>query len=156
MSHIKGIYIKNFRGIKELKHFFNSEKFIVLIGRGDSGKSAILTAIQYALSPSWNISFSDLDFHNQDTSQPIEILVWLNELPPELLKEQKFGLYVENPLNEPLCLDDLNIVIKLTVNSDLEPRWTVVPRNEDVEEKQISASDRALIGLNFIGDYTDT
>lgn len=156
MSHIKGIYIKNFRGIKELKHFFNSEKFIVLIGRGDSGKSTILTAIQYALSPSWNISFSDLDFHNQDTSQPIEILVWLNELPPELLKEQKFGLYVENPLNEPLCLDDLNIVIKLTVNSDLEPRWTIVPRNEDVEEKQISASDRALIGLNFIGDYTDT
>ncbi len=156
MSHIKGIFIKNFRGIKELKYFFNSEKFIVLIGRGDSGKSTILTAIQYALSPSWNISFSDLDFHNQDTSNPIEICVWINELPGELLKEQRYGLYVENPLDEPDCRDKLSIVIKLTVNGDLEPKWTVVPRNESVDEKPISAADRALIGINYIGDYTDT
>lgn len=156
MSHIKGIFIKNFRGIKELKHFFNSEKFIVLIGRGDSGKSTILTAIQYALSPSWNISFSDLDFYNQDNTHPIEIMIWVNELPAELLKEQKFGLYVENPLDVVDCQDNLSIVIKLTVDADLEPKWTVIPRNEDVEEKQITAAERGLIGINFIGDYTDT
>lgn len=156
MSKIKGVYIKNFRGIKELKHFFNSERFIVLIGRGDSGKSTILSAIQYALSPSWNISFSDLDFHNQDTSSPIEISVWISELPKELLKEQRFGLYVENPLTDNGDPDNLSIVVKLTVRADLEPNWTVVPRNQDVDEKPISAADRALIGLNFIGDYTDT
>ncbi|MBD5329213.1 MAG: AAA family ATPase [Bacteroides sp.] len=156
MSKIKGIYIKNFRGIKELKHFFNSERFIVLIGRGDSGKSTILSAIQYALSPSWNISFSDLDFYNQDTSVPIEIMLWLTELSSELLKEQKFGLYVENPLDNHVCTEDLSIVLKLKVSADLEPKWTVIPRNKDVDEKNISASDRALLGLNFIGDYTDT
>lgn len=156
MSKIKGIYIKNFRGIKELKHFFNSERFIVLIGRGDSGKSTILSAIQYALSPSWNICFSDLDFYNQETSEPIEIMVWVCELPNELLKEQKFGLFIENPLDEHIRPDELSIVIKLTVSADLEPKWTVIPRNKDVDEKPISASDRALIGLNFIGDYTDT
>lgn len=156
MSHIKGILIKNFRGIKELRHIFNSEKFIVLIGRGDSGKSTILTAIQYALSPSWNISFSDLDFHNQDTSQPIEILVWISELPPELLKDQKFGLFVENPLEKPVSPENLTIVIKLTVDADLEPKWTVIPRNSDIDAKSISASERSLIGVNFIGDYTDT
>ena len=156
MSKIKGIYIKNFRGIRELKHIFNSERFIVLIGRGDSGKSTILSAIQYALSPSWNISFSDLDFYNQDTSEPIEIMVWVCELPSELLKVQKFGLFVENPLEEHIRPDDLSIVIKLTVSADLEPKWTVLPRNKDVDEKQISAADRALIGVNFIGDYTDT
>lgn len=155
MSRIRGIYIKNFRGIKELKQFFNTERFIVLIGRGDSGKSTILSAIQCVLSPSWNISFSDLDFYNQDTSEPIEIMAWVSELPSELLKEQKFGLYVENPLEESIQ-DNLSIVIKMTVNAELEPKWTVVPRNKDVEEKQISAADRALIGVNFIGDYTDT
>lgn len=156
MSKIKGIYIKNFRGIKKLKHFFNSERFIVLIGRGDSGKSTILSAIQYALSPSWNISFSDLDFYNQDTSEPIEIMLWLTELPSELLKEQKFGLYVENPLDNHVSAEGLSIVLKLKVSADLEPKWTVMPRNKDVDEKNISASDRALLGLNFIGDYTDT
>lgn len=156
MSRIRGIYIKNFRGIKELKQFFNTERFIVLIGRGDSGKSTILSAIQYVLSPSWNISFSDLDFYNQDTSEPIEIMAWISELPSELIKEQKFGLYVENPLDEHIKTEDLSIVIKLTISSDLEPKWTVLPRNKDVDEKAISASDRALIGLNFIGDYTDT
>lgn len=156
MSYIKGFKIKNFRGIKELKHFFNSERLIVLIGRGDSGKSTILTAIQYALSPSWNLSFSDLDFHNQDTSQPIEILVWVKELPQELLKDQRFGLYVENPLDDTDCVDNLSLVIKLTVNADLEPSWNVIPRNNDVEPKPISAAERALIGLNLIGDYTDT
>lgn len=155
MSRIQGFFIKHFRGIKSLRHIFQDERFIVLIGRGDSGKSTILTALQYALSPSWNISFSDLDFHNQDTSEPIEILVWVSELPPEFLKESKFGLFVENPLEET-DKNKLTIVIKLTVNSDLEPKWSVIPRNNDVEEKQISAADRALIGVNFIGDYTDT
>ena len=156
MSHIKGILIKNFRGIKELRHIFNSEKFIVLIGRGDSGKSTILTAIQYALSPSWNVGFSDLDFYNQDTTHPIEISVWISELPPELLKEQKFGLFVENPLEKPYSLEELTIVIKLTVDADLEPKWVVIPRNSDVDAKSISAAERSLIGVNFIGDYTDT
>lgn len=82
-------------------------------------------------------------------------MAWVSELPSELLKEQKFGLYVENPLEESIQ-DNLSLVIKMTVNADLEPKWTVVPRNKDVEEKQISAADRALIGVNFIGDYTDT
>ena len=55
MSHIKDISIQNYRGIKNLYQDFGDEKFIVLIGRGDSGKSTILSAIHAVLSP--NLSF---------------------------------------------------------------------------------------------------
>ena len=50
MSHIKDITIQNYRGIKNLYQDFGDEKFIVLIGRGDSGKSTILSAVHAVLS----------------------------------------------------------------------------------------------------------
>lgn len=99
MSHITRLSIKNYRGIKDLTHEFGNEKFIVLIGRGDSGKSTILSAIYAVLSPSWNMTFSDLDFHDQNTTVPIEIEATLKELPNELLTESKYGLYIQNDLN---------------------------------------------------------
>ena len=91
MSHIKDITIQNYRGIKNLYQDFGDEKFIVLIGRGDSGKSTILSAIHAVLSPSWNLTFTDLDFHNQDTNTPIIIEATITELPKEFLKESKYG-----------------------------------------------------------------
>lgn len=156
MSHISKISIKNFRGIRELSHEFGSEKFVVLIGRGDSGKSTILAAINAALSPSWNLSFSDLDFYNQDTSSPIEIELTIKELPLELLRDSKFGFYIQNGLDENVKSGEEFIVLKLTVDQTLEPHWVVKARTEsDNEDKPISASDRALFAVNFITDYTD-
>lgn len=156
MSHISAIKIKNYRGIKELFQNFGNEKFIVLIGRGDSGKSTILSAINAALSPSWNLAFSDLDFYNQDTSQPIEIELTIKELPAELLKEFKFGFYLQNDLAEDCKPGEEQIILKLTVDKTLEPRWVVKARPEtNNEDKPISGSDRALFAVNFISDYTD-
>lgn len=155
MSQITKISIKNYRGIKELSQDFDSTKFVVLIGRGDSGKSTILSAIYSALSPSWNMSFSDLDFYEQDTTHPIEIELNIKELPIELLKETKYGLYVQNDLSdvEP-C--DLFIIIKLTVDETLEPHWVVKARKDTGnEDKPISGVDRSLLSVNFITDYTD-
>ena len=63
MSHINRLKINNYRGIKSLYQDFGKENFVILIGRGDSGKSTILSAIHAVLSPSWNMSFSDLDYH---------------------------------------------------------------------------------------------
>lgn len=156
MSHITNLYIKHYRGINELIHDFGTEKFIVLIGRGDTGKSTILSAINAALSPSWNMSFSDLDFYNQETEHPIEIELTIKELPKEFLKESKYGLFVQNDLGEDGNLDDLTIVIKLTVDETLEPHWVVKSRDgSDIEDKPISGADRALLAVNFITDYTD-
>ncbi len=156
MSHILSISIRNYRGIKELKQIFGSEKFIVLIGRGDSGKSTILSAINAVLSPSWNMSFSDLDFFNQNIEDPIEIEVAIKELPLELLKEGKFGLYVQNDLSQSTNSDDLYIILKLTVDSSLEPHWVVKAREgADIEDKPISGVDRGHIAMNYISDYAD-
>ena len=93
MSQITRLKIDNYRGIKTLSQDFGEENLVILIGRGDSGKSTILSAIHAVLSPSWNLSFSDLDFYNQDTTSPIEIEVELSDIPLELLSERKFGLY---------------------------------------------------------------
>lgn len=156
MSHISKLRIKNYRGIKELSQSFGDEKFIVLIGRGDSGKSTVLSAVNAALSPSWNLSFSDLDFYNQDTSQPIEIELTIKELPSDLLKESKFGFYLQNDLDEDCKPGEEQIILKLTVDKTLEPHWVVKARPEtNNDDKPISGSDRALFAVNFISDYTD-
>ena len=157
MSQITDISIKNFRGIKELKQTFGCERFIVLIGRGDSGKSTLLSAIYAVLSPSWNMTFSDLDFHEQDTTYPIEIEATLRELPLELLQEHKYGLYVQNNLGENGKNDDLSIILKLTIGETLEPHWVVKARpGTGVDDKPISGTDRALLAVNYISDYTDS
>lgn len=156
MSHITKLSIKNYRGIEKLTQDFGNEKFIVIIGRGDSGKSTILSAIYAVLSPSWNMTFSDLDFYNQNTTIPIEIEVTLKELPSELLKESKYGLYIQNDLDEDVSQKELSIIVKLTVDETLEPHWVVKARvGTDIDDKSISGADRALIGVNFITDYTD-
>ena len=93
MAKIYSLSIKNFRGINEFHQVFNSD-LICLIGRGDSGKSTILEAISYVLSASWNHSFFDNDFHNCNTNSAIIIEATLKDLPPDLIREDKFGLYL--------------------------------------------------------------
>ena len=157
MSHINKLTINNYRGIQFLSQDFGKENFVILIGRGDSGKSTVLSAIQAVLSPSWNMTFSDLDFYNQDTSSPIEIEAELSDIPHELLAERKFGLYTINDLADDSCQEsDLRIIIKLSVDESLEPQWVVKARSgSDVDDKVISAQDRALFAVNVIADYTD-
>lgn len=108
------------------------------------------------LSPSWNMAFSDLDFHNQDTTQSIEIELTVKELPIELLKESKFGLYVQNDLLDGGKPEEMTIIVKLTVNETLKPHWVVKVRTDsDIDNKPISGADRALLAVNYITDYAD-
>jgi AAA15 family ATPase/GTPase len=156
MSHIKSLSIRNYRGIKSLDWTIGAERFIVLIGRGDSGKSTILSALQAVLSPSWNITFCDLDFYKQDLSNQIEIEVLVSDLPPELMKESKYGLFIENDFDSNVPANEYQIRIRLTVDDTLEPHWFVRARHgSDIEDKPISATDRALLAVNYIADYTD-
>ena len=89
---IKHISIKNFRGIKQADLTFPDEqRLICLIGPGDSTKSTVLTAIHYALWPSWNLSVSSSDFYECNTDEQICIEVSFDEYPDSFLKEQKYG-----------------------------------------------------------------
>ena len=156
---ITNLEIINFRGIKNASIVFpRDERVVCLIGAGDSTKSTILQAIEWILWPSWNLSASDSDFYECDTSSPIVLRGTFSELPERLLTEDKYGLYLRNPDvpleagrddepsdNLPVCL-----TVQLTIDNSLEPKWEVVCNRN--EPKIISLADRKSIIANKIGN----
>ena len=164
MSKIHSLSIKNFRGIKEFNHVFGSENFIVLIGRGNSGKTTILQAINLVLSPTWNVGLSDLDFYDTDVTQPIEIEATITDFPKELLTDSKYGLYIrkikDNQIVDEFLEEDNDsfvdaLSIRFKVDSSLEPKWYVFCGRDESEPKEISASDRAKFNVFMVADYAD-
>lgn len=71
IHHIK---IERFRGIRELDWRVGGD-FVCFVGPGDSTKTTILDAVEFALSPRWNIQFDDSDFYADDTLVSILITV---------------------------------------------------------------------------------
>jgi putative ATP-dependent endonuclease of OLD family len=160
LGKIIDLSIQNFRGISRFSQRFNSD-LICLIGRGDSGKTTILEAISAVLSPSWNLTFYDTDFHQCDIEKPIEIIVSLINFPSDLLRDHKYGLYSRflNPKNgdiKDVLTDGYQnvLTLKLMVDKTLEPKWTVIS-SRDQEDKPISASDRAKLNCFIVSDYVD-
>jgi len=83
MPIIKLIEIKNFRGIRELQ-WAPTPGINCLVGPGDSGKSTILTAIDFCLTARRHLQFSDSDFFNADVNQEIFIQVTIGNLTDAL------------------------------------------------------------------------
>ena len=157
---LTNIEIKNYRGIKHASVFFPLDsRIICLIGAGDSGKSTLLTAIEWALWPSWSLITTDADFYNSDTTTPIEITVSITELPKILIKEDKYGLYLRDFVKVCLGGDDeptesgiTILTIRLTIDDTLEPKWNVITNRTD--PKPISHKDRRLLSFGVVGfDY---
>lgn len=154
---LTNLEIKNFRGIKHACVFFPLDSRIVcLIGAGDSGKSTLLTAIEWALWPSWSLIVTDTDFYNCDTSSPIEITVSITELPKALMKEDKFGLYLRDFVkvclggdDEPTDTGTTILTIQLTIDDTLEPKWNVITSRTD--PKPINQKDRRLLSFGVVG-----
>ena len=162
MASIIELEIKNFRGIKNFKIIFEKGKnFVCLVGRGDSGKTTILEAISYVLSPAWNLTFYDTDFYDCDCCQNIEIEVTLINFPDELLSENRYGLWQKgyDPRSQTIS-DEIGdgklpaLSIRLTVGQNLEPKWEVV-NNRQQENKPISTTDRAKLNCFMVSDYVD-
>lgn len=166
MARIHQLKINHFRGIKQFEQCFGDTNLIVLIGRGDSGKSTILKAISLVLSPAWNNTFADTDFYNLDTTKPIEIEVSLRCVPDKLLSDAKYGLYKRLLVNgkiideisksgeEPFAQEEDILTIKLVVDDTLQPKWYVVNDREQ-DNIEISHRDRALLDMFMIADYAD-
>ena len=160
MATLYSLSIKNFRGVKEFHQYFYCKKIVCLIGRGDSGKTTVLEAISYVLSPSWNITFYDSDFYNCKTDDSIEIEATLTDLPDFFL-QGKYGLQIRGIKEDDNSLiDDFEIgeskpalTIRLEVKRDLEPVWSII--NERNEPISISGSARAKLNTFLISDYTD-
>ena len=166
MARIHQLKINHFRGIEQFEQCFGDTNLIVLIGRGDSGKSTILKAISLVLSPAWNNTFADTDFYNLDTTKPIEIEVSLRCVPDKLLSDAKYGLYKRLLVNgkiideisksgeEPFAQEEDILTIKLVVDDTLQPKWYVVNDREQ-DNIEISHRDRALLDMFMIADYAD-
>lgn len=166
MARIHQLKINHFRGIEHFEQCFGDTNLIVLIGRGDSGKSTILKAISLVLSPAWNNTFADTDFYNLDTTKPIEIEVSLRCVPDKLLSDAKYGLYKRLLVNgeiideisksgeEPFAQEEDILTIKLVVDDTLQPKWYVVNDREQ-DNIEISHRDRALLDMFMIADYAD-
>lgn len=154
---LTNIEIKNFRGIRHACAFFPLDyRVVCLIGSGDSGKSTLLAAIEWALWPSWSLIVTDTDFYNCDPTEPIEIAVSLTELPEALMKEDKFGLYLRDfgkvclgGDDEPTDTGTTILTIQLTIDESLEPRWNVITSRTD--PKPISQKDRRLLSFGVVG-----
>ncbi len=86
---IARIHIEHFRSIQKLD--FDPGPYCVLIGENNSGKSNILRALNLVLGETWPTerSFSEEDFHNQDTSKDIVIRVVFDGFIEELRNKHK-------------------------------------------------------------------
>jgi putative ATP-dependent endonuclease of the OLD family len=159
MARICELKINNFRGVKTFSAKIN-KKFICLLGRGDSGKTTLLNAISFVLSPRWNLSFTDSDFYAGDINNPIIIEVSLLDIPKKLIIDEKYGLYIRGLNSDGVIYDELQddhkeiLTIKLEVGKNLEPEWHVV--NSRQEPKKISATDRAKLNLSVVSDSVDS
>ncbi|MBQ9812783.1 MAG: AAA family ATPase [Thermoguttaceae bacterium] len=151
------ITIENFRGIKYSSVTFSqNSRLVCLIGAGDSGKSTLLTAIEWVLWPSWNLIVSDVDFYNCDTSSSIKITASISEFSEELMKEDKYGLYLRDydkmhrgGDDEPTDDGLKSITIQLTIDETLEPKWNVITNR--TEPKPIGHKDRRLFSFGAVG-----
>lgn len=162
MAKIFNLKIRNFKGIKELNHTFGPANFVCLVGRGDSGKTTILEAIEYALYPSWSPSISDNDFFDCNTSMSLEIEVTLSDVEDNLLRDSKFGLYIRglDSDGETIC-DEIKdgqeklLTILFKVEKDLEPKWFVSSHRPHQEDVRIDTNDRSGFNVFLLSDYLD-
>lgn len=89
-------------------------------------------------------------------TQPIVIEVTVGEIPGELQRTDKFGLFMRGWHPEKGLVDDPDddceqvLTIRVEVTADLEPSWTVI-KDSQPEGKRIGYQDRARLGVVRLG-----
>ncbi len=139
---IRKLIIKNFRGIRNLEWVPDDDGLICLIGHGDSTKSTIITAIEYALYPKSNLYITDIDFYQcKPVENPIEIEIVIGDLSSPKLKRdgtlsqrKSYWSATEKVLKtaseHATCESVLRI--SLQIDDSLQPFWYV--KNEGGED----------------------
>ncbi|MGO4158705.1 ATP-dependent nuclease [Cupriavidus sp. YAF13] len=164
MARICKVEIQNFRSIRSLD-WLPSAGLNCLIGPGDSGKTTILDAIDLCLGARRNVSFGDTDFFGLDVTQPIQITLTLGMLPDALKDLDAYGNYLQ-AFNIVTCLVEEEprqgletvLSLRLTVDSELEPAWSLVSRRAQAlgQERNIAWKDRLLLAPARLGTYASS
>ncbi|MNZ00273.1 recombination protein F [compost metagenome] len=164
MVQIRKVEIQNFRSIRSLI-WLPAPGLNCLIGPGDSGKSTILDAIDICLGARRNVSFGDTDFHRLDITQPILITLTLGALPDVLKDLDSYGNYLRGydaatgiVDEEPRQDAETALVLRLTVQSDLEPAWTLVSARAQAlgQERNIAWKERVTLAPARLGAYASS
>ena len=161
---IRKVEIQNFRSIRSLT-WYPVAGLNCLIGPGDSGKSTILDAIDICLGARRSVSFGDTDFHRLDVAQPIQITLTLGALPDALKDLDSYGNYLRGydgitgaVEEEPRQDAETALVLRLTVQGDLEPVWTLVSARAQVLglERNIAWKERVALAPARLGTYASS
>jgi hypothetical protein len=150
---VREVTIKNFRGIRSFG-WRPTSSLSCIVGAGDSCKSTILDALEMTLGTRW-LAVTDVDFTDGDTTQSIEIVATLGQLPPEALRENRMGMHLRGwrleggVRDEPEGDDEPVVSVRLTVDSSLEPAWELITDRQD--PRSLSPRDRAIFGLVRLG-----
>lgn len=164
MARIRRLEIQNFRSIQSLG-WAPSAGINCLIGPGDSGKSSILDAIDLCLGARRSAPFGDTDFFGLDVTRPIVISVTLGELPDELKNLDVYGEFLRGfdattglVEDEPRADIETVLTLRLRVESDLEPRWTLYSRRAEDQglERGLAWRDRTALAPVRVGGFANT
>lgn len=164
MTRIRRLEIRNFRSIQTLD-WHPSNGVNCLIGPGDSGKSTILDAIDLCLGARRSAPFGDTDFFGLDVSRTIVIAVTLGALPDALKNIDSYGEFLRGfdratglLEDEPRTGLETVLTLKLEVQGDLEPNWSL--HSERAAQQQLQRAlawkDRSLLTPARIGTYANT
>jgi hypothetical protein len=158
------IEIEHFRGIDHCEWSPNAG-LNCLIGPGDSTKTTILDALQLALTPRPNTMLSDADFYNLDTDREIKITITVGDLPDDFRDEDRYGLYLRGWNGEAHTLEDEPaehlddaLSVRVTVDKNLEPRWSLFNKRIEAEESDPPAlryKDAQLVVPVRLGAYAE-
>lgn len=164
MTRVRHLEIRNFRSIQTL-NWTPSNGVNCLIGPGDSGKSTILDAIDLCLGARRYATFGDTDFFGLDVTQAIMIAITFGALPDALKNVDSYGDFLRGFDLGPGLLEDeprvgleTVLTLKLEVNGDLEPSWTLYSDRASRQqlERSLAWKDRSLLTPARIGTYANT
>jgi putative ATP-dependent endonuclease of OLD family len=150
---IRRVTVSNFRGIKSADWRLPANRFVCLVGPGDSTKTTLLDVVSLVLSPRWNVPFSDADFYHCQVGEPIVLRAVIGDLPPRLLRDDAQGLELSGLrpdgelVHDPEDGTEACLVIQLKVTDSLEPSWTIIRPGSDDDGVPFSARAREGLGL---------
>lgn len=109
------------------------------------------------------LQVTDADFHLLDVSKPITITVTVGELDDSLKSLETYGSYLRGFTakgiveDEPETQSETVLSVRLTVQSDLDPVWTLFSERAEAagQSRFLTWSDRARIAPTRVGALAD-
>ncbi|WP_165695002.1 ATP-dependent nuclease [Mycobacteroides abscessus] len=137
------------------------QRFVCLVGPGDSTKSTVLEAMYLALCERYSLSLSDTDFYNANVDDPIVIRVTIDDLTNEVMKHGVLGMELSGIkddgqlTHDPADGDSTCVVIQLKIDADLEPLWSVYREGGAEPFTQLGVGARKKLGVFKVDERID-